>query len=135
MSFNAYCEILVCLVLWLGRISSVGLAQAFIVATLILGLRLRVTATGHLAVFHQNLSGGQVVPLQYKFNIRTYKFKRYKCNTQKFNTHTHTHTHTSLGTTVTLITTIHHASSLRSLFHSHCRFSAIKRARIPIWQD
>ena len=35
------------------------------VATLILGLRLRIAAAGHLAVFHQNLSGGKAVPLQY----------------------------------------------------------------------
>ena len=49
----------------LVRISSVGLAQAFIVATLILSLRLRVAKAGHLAVFHQNLSGGKAVPLQY----------------------------------------------------------------------
>ena len=40
----------------LGRISSVGLAQAFMVATSILSLRLRIAETGHLAVFHQNLS-------------------------------------------------------------------------------
>ena len=43
----------------LGRISSVGLAQAFMVATLILSLRLRIAEAGHLAVFHQNLSGGK----------------------------------------------------------------------------
>ena len=49
----------------LGRISSVGLAQAFMVATLILSLRLRITEAGHLAVFHQNLSGAKAVPLQY----------------------------------------------------------------------
>ena len=62
---NAFCEILVSLVLWSGRISSVGLAQAFMVATLILSLRLRIADAGHLAVFHQNLSGGKAVPLQY----------------------------------------------------------------------
>ena len=49
----------------LGRISGVGLAQAFIVATLILSLRLRIAKAGHLAVIHQNLSGGKAVPLQY----------------------------------------------------------------------
>ena len=47
----------------LGRISSVCLAQAFIVATLILDLRLRITAAGHLAVVHQNLSRAKAVPL------------------------------------------------------------------------
>ena len=35
------------------------------VATLILGLRLRIAEAGHLAVFHQNLSGAKAVPLQY----------------------------------------------------------------------
>ena len=47
----------------LGRISSVGLAQAFMVATMILGLRLRIAEAGHLVVIHQNLSGGKAVPL------------------------------------------------------------------------
>ena len=61
----AYSEILVCLVSWLGRISSVGLAQTFMVATLILGLRLRITEAGHLAVFYQKLSGGKAAPLNY----------------------------------------------------------------------
>ena len=51
----------------LGRILSVGLAQAFMVATLILSLRLRITEAGHLAVFYQNLSGGKAIPLQYIF--------------------------------------------------------------------
>ena len=41
----------------LGRISSVGLVQAFMVATLILSLRLRIAEAGHLAVIRQNLSG------------------------------------------------------------------------------
>ena len=48
----------------LERISSVGLAQAFMVATLILSLRLGIAEAGHLAVFHQNLSG--VRPSRYK---------------------------------------------------------------------
>ena len=48
----------------LRRISSVGLAQAFMVATLILSLRLRIAEAGHLAVIHQNLSDGKAVPLQ-----------------------------------------------------------------------
>ena len=59
----------------LGRISSVGLAQAFTDATLILSLRLRIAEAGHLAVIHQNLSRGKAVPLQYKnenFNIMPY---------------------------------------------------------------
>ena len=34
------------------------------VTTLILGSRLRITEAGHLAVFHQNLSGSKAVPLQ-----------------------------------------------------------------------
>ena len=51
----------------LGRISSVGLAQAFIVAILIISLRLRIAEAGHLAVFPQNLSGGKVVPLHYRY--------------------------------------------------------------------
>ena len=34
------------------------------VATLILSLRLRIAEAGHLAVFHQNLSGGKAVPFQ-----------------------------------------------------------------------
>ena len=42
----------------LERTPSVGLAQAFMVATLIFNLRLRIAEAGHLAVFHQNLSGG-----------------------------------------------------------------------------
>ena len=49
----------------LGRISSVGLAQAFMIATLILSLRLRIAEAGHLVVIRQNLSGGKAVPLQY----------------------------------------------------------------------
>ena len=49
----------------LGRISSVGLAKAFMVATLILSLRLRIAEAGHLAVIRQNLSGGKAVPLRY----------------------------------------------------------------------
>ena len=49
----------------LGRISSVGLAQAFMVATLILSWRLRIAEAGHLAVIHQHLSGDKAVPLQY----------------------------------------------------------------------
>ena len=56
--------LLVCFVI-LQRISSVGLAQAFMVATLILSLRLRIAEAGHLAVFHQNLSGDKAIPLQY----------------------------------------------------------------------
>ena len=48
----------------LGRISSIVLAEAFTVATLILSLRLRIAEAGHLAVLHQNLSGGKAVPLQ-----------------------------------------------------------------------
>ena len=51
----------------LGRISSVGLAQAFTVETLILSLWLRITEAGHLAVFHQNLSGDKAIPLQYTY--------------------------------------------------------------------
>ena len=35
------------------------------VATLLFVLRLRIAEAGHLAVFHQNLSGGTAVPLQY----------------------------------------------------------------------
>ena len=54
----------------LERISSVGLAEAFMVATLILSLRLRIAEAGHLAVFHQNLSGGKAVPLQYTMERR-----------------------------------------------------------------
>ena len=42
-----------------------GLAQAFMVTTLILSLRLRIAEAGHLAVFNQNLSGGKAVPLHY----------------------------------------------------------------------
>ena len=57
----------------LGRISSVGLAQAFMVATLILSLRLRIAEAGHLAVFHQNLSEGKAVPLQYVIKTIYYK--------------------------------------------------------------
>ena len=49
----------------LGRISSVGLAQAFMDATLILSLRLRIAEAGHLVVIHQNLPGGKAIPLQY----------------------------------------------------------------------
>ena len=57
-----------CWLVWfcdLGKILIVGLPQAFMVATLILSLRLRIAEAGHLAVFHQNLSGGKAVPLQY----------------------------------------------------------------------
>ena len=50
----------------LGRNPSVGLAQAFMVTTLVLSLRLRIAEAGHLAVIHQNLSGGKAVPLQYR---------------------------------------------------------------------
>ena len=49
----------------LERISDIGLAEAFMVATLILSLQLRLAETSHLAIFHQNLSGGKAVPLQY----------------------------------------------------------------------
>ena len=62
-----FCEILVSLVLWLGKIPNVGLAPAFMITTLILSLRLRITEAGHLAVFHQNLSGDMAVPLKYIF--------------------------------------------------------------------
>ena len=55
----------------LERISSVGQAQAFMVATLILSLRFRIVEAGHLPVFHQNLSGGKAVPLQYAYIILT----------------------------------------------------------------
>ena len=34
------------------------------IATLKLGLRLRIAEASHLAVFHQNLSGDKAVPLQ-----------------------------------------------------------------------
>ena len=53
----------------LRRISSTDLARALMVATLILSLRLRIAEAGHLAVFHQNLSGGNTVPLQYQAKI------------------------------------------------------------------
>ena len=49
----------------LERITSVGLALGFMVATLILSLRLRIVEAGHLAVFHQKLLGGKAVPLQH----------------------------------------------------------------------
>ena len=66
---NAFCEVLVTLVSWLEKVSSVGLAQDFIVAIFILGLRLRITGTGHLVVVHQNLLGSKAVPLQYRYKI------------------------------------------------------------------
>ena len=47
--------------------NNVGLAQAFMVATLILGLRLRVAEAGHLEVFHQNFSGRKAIPLQFRY--------------------------------------------------------------------
>ena len=66
----------------LGRISSVGLAQPFMLATLILSLRLRIAEAGHLAVIHQNLSEGKAVPLQY-ISIQLIRVKKCpwnKCN-------------------------------------------------------
>ena len=65
MSFNTYYEVLVCLVLWLQMILSVGLAQAFMVTRLIPGLWLRIAEAGHQTFFHRNLSGVEAIPLQY----------------------------------------------------------------------
>ena len=60
----------------LWRISSDGLAQAFMEATLILSLRLRTAEAGHLAVIHQSLPGGKAVPLQYICSFQSREIMR-----------------------------------------------------------
>ena len=53
------------------------------VATSILSLRLRMAEVGHLAVFHQNLSGGKAVPLQYipkSCIFRIHRIHLFLCN-------------------------------------------------------
>ena len=62
----------------LERISSVVLAQAFMMASLILSLRLRIAEAGDLAVFHQNLSGSKAVPSQYKIKFTKIKLNKIK---------------------------------------------------------
>ena len=64
----------------LGRISSVDLAQACMIATLILSLWLRIVEAGHPAVFHQNR------PVTVLYQSLPQHIFRMKLSTVRYNT-------------------------------------------------